>query len=54
MIGTMYKIKNRQRLDDDYILMVDLAQVVCLMNARTNDLHWVTKHILQLEYEARS
>jgi hypothetical protein len=32
------------------IVLEELQHVVALVNARTNFLFWVTKHVLKLEY----
>lgn len=51
MLGKMYKHKHYQ--DDDFIVVEDLSNTVALLNARTNSMFWVTKHILGLEYNLK-
>lgn len=56
MLGKSYKVKGRANdpEQDDFIVMEELNHVVCLMNARTNNLHWVTRHILGIEYTQKT
>lgn len=48
----MYKLaaKFHDYNDDEFIIIDELVNVVALMNCRTNSVHWVTRHILKLEY----
>jgi hypothetical protein len=52
MIGKMYKLKPKYHgpNDDDFIVIEELTNTVALLNARTNNLVWVTKHVLILDY----
>jgi hypothetical protein len=56
MTGKMYKLKPKfhDYNDDDYIAVETLENTVCLMNARTNSVGWVTKHVLGLEYDEKT
>lgn len=52
----MYKLKPKfhDHENDDYIIVDELTNVVCLMNTRTNSVGWVTRHVLGLEYDAKT
>lgn len=56
MIGKVFKLAHKfhDPMDDEFIVIEELNHVVALMNNRTNSVKWVTRHVLNLDFEVRS